>query len=471
MQELEFSGQTNLSAGTSPGVGRWLVWIFSGLFALLYGMSVFASNVWVLRIEGGIGPGSAGYFISAVEDAQVNDVDLIVLTLDKPGGLDQSMRDMIKVILASRVPVVTYVSPKGSRAASAGTYIMYASHVAAMAPATNIGSSTPVSLGGASPVPMPTQPDDSDNEEQNSQSSGSAMERKVINDAVAYIRGLAQLRNRNVEWAEETVRDATNLPSSDALEMNVIDIIATDLDDLLEQLQGMQVQIGDKDIILNLTNITIEEKLPDWRDEFLTTITNPNIAYILLMIGMYGLILEFYNPGMGVPGVVGVICLLVAAFALQMLPVSYAGLALIILGVGLMIVEAVSPSFGIFGLGGVAAFVLGSIMLIDTELPIYQISVPLIAAMATASAGVFVFTLAFALRARSQPLSVGVEVFPGSSAVVVEDFEHTGMVRLEGELWQAETNHPLTKGSIVKIKARHGLVLELDTEQFPKSDN
>ena len=283
MQELEFSGKTNLSAGANRGAGRWLVWMFSGLFALLYGMSVFASNVWVLRIEGGIGPGSAGYFISVVEDAQVNDVDLIILTLDTPGGLDQSMRDMIKVILASRVPVVTYVSPKGSRAASAGTYIMYASHVAAMAPATNIGSSTPVSLGGASPVPMPTQPDDSDNEETNSQSSGSAMERKVINDAVAYIRGLAQLRNRNVEWAEETVRDATNLPASDALEQNVIDVIATDLDDLLGKLQGMQVQIDGKDTILNLTNITVEEKLPDWRDEFLTTITNPNIAYVLLI--------------------------------------------------------------------------------------------------------------------------------------------------------------------------------------------
>ncbi len=464
MQELGFSGKPDLLPGTRISLVRWLWWGFLGVFTLLYGVSVLASNVWVLRIEGGIGPGSAGYFISAVEDAQINDVDLIVLSLDTPGGLDQSMRDMIKVILASRIPVVTYVSPKGSRAASAGTYIMYASHVAAMAPATNIGSSTPVSLGGASPVPMPTQPEDTDNEEQKSQSSGSAMERKVINDAVAYIRGLAQLRKRNVEWAEQTVRDATNLPSSDALEMNVIDIIATDLDDLLGQLQGRQVKIGDKDIVLNLTNISIEERLPDWRDNFLTTITNPNIAYVLLMIGMYGLILEFYNPGMGVPGVVGIISLLVAAFALQMLPVSYVGLALILLGVGLMIVEAVSPSFGIFGLGGVAAFVLGSIMLIDTELPIYQISVPLIAAMATASAAVFVFTLAFALRARNQPVSAGSEVFPGSSAVVAEDFDHLGMVRFEGELWQASTSRPLTKGSIVKIKARQGLVLELEPD-------
>ena len=395
--------------------GRWVKRVFAGLFVLLYGVSVLASNVWVSRIEGGIGPGSAGYFISVLEDAQTNNVDLLVLTLDTPGGLDSSMRDIIKAILGSRVPVVTYVSPKGSRAASAGTYIMYASHVAAMAPATNIGSSTPVSLGGASPVPIPSNPSDSDNEDQKSQNSGSAMERKVINDAVAYIRGLAQLRDRNVEWAETTVRDATNLPALDALDKNVIDLIATDLDDLLEQLQGRQIKIGDQEIVLDLTDISIEEKMPNWRDEFLITITNPNIAYILLMIGMYGLILEFYNPGMGVPGVVGVICLIIAAYALQMLPVSFAGLALILLGIGLMVVEAVSPSFGIFGLGGVAAFVLGSIMLIDTDQPLYQISLPLIAAMAAASAGVFVFTLAFAMRARSQMVSAGSEAFPGSS--------------------------------------------------------
>ena len=443
---------------------------------LLYSIHAPASTVWELRIESGIGPGSAGYFISTLEDAQKNDVDLLVLTLDTPGGLDQSMRDMIKAILDSKVPVATYVSPNGSRAASAGTYIMYASHIAAMAPATNIGSSTPVSLGGPPPsLPLPgqgdqgDQADTQDSKEDGPANSATAMEKKVLNDAIAYIRGLALLRGRNTEWAEATVREASNLTATDALKLNVIDIIATDLQDLLVQIQGRQIEIGGSDVQLNLSNITIEVKLPDWRDRFLSTITNPNIAYILLMIGMYGLILEFYNPGMGLPGVVGVICLLVAAFALQMLPINYTGLALILLGIALMVVEAVSPSFGIFGLGGVASFVLGSIMLMDTTLPYYKISLPLIAAMTTASAAVFLFTLAFALRARNRPVCAGTESFPGKTATVLEDFEHSGMVRFEGELWRAESNHPQKKDSIVYIHSRRGLILKITDDQPPLS--
>ena len=442
-----------------------------------------AAEVWVVGLEGAIGPAYADYFIRALERGEEAGIDLLVLRLDTPGGLDKSMRDMIKAILASGVPVATYVAPNGSRAASAGTYIMYASHIAAMAPATNIGSSTPVSIGGegGSPFPIPGAPDpggqegddedtaadegggagedgtESDEAPADVPQSDTAMERKVVNDAVSYIKGLAELRGRNVEWAEATVREASNLTASEALEMNVIDIVADDLSALLADIDGRTVNAAGIDVVIDTSDANVEFIEPDWRYELLGVITDPNVAYILLMIGIYGLILEFYNPGMGIGAVVGIICLLLGAFALQMLPINYAGLALLIVGIGLLAAEAFSPSFGVFGVGGVIAFVIGSIILMDTDLPGYQISYPIIAAFAAVSVGVALFAVGAALRARRARSATGKESMIGGRAEVIDDFEGEGRVRAFGEVWQARGEEPLEKGDRVEIVGVDGV--------------
>ena len=429
-----------------------------------------AAKVWLLDIEGAIGPASADHFIRTLDDAGEAEVDLLVLRLDTPGGLDKSMRDMIKALLASDTPVATYVSPNGARAASAGTYIMYASHIAAMAPATNIGSSTPVSIGGGGsplPFPQPTEPKDeespADGETKNDEVSppGTAMERKVVNDAVAYIRSIAELRGRNVEWAEKTVREASNLPAREALELGVIDLVADDLEDLLAQIDGMTVDVDGRSVTLETAASQVHRVETDWRYELLSVITDPTVAYILLMIGIYGLILEFYNPGMGVGGVVGVICLLVGAYALQMLPINYAGLALIVVGIGLMVAEAFTPSFGVLGVGGVAAFVIGSIILMDTDLPGYQVSVPIIAGISTASAALVLFTIGAAVRARTSSVVSGAEAMIGAEGEVIDDFEHDGRVRAAGEIWQAHSREPLEKGARVRVAAVDGVKLNV----------
>ena len=411
--------------------------------------SAMAASVWVVELEGAIGPASADYFMRALKRADSEGVELLVLRLDTPGGLDKAMRDMVKAILASPVPVATYVAPNGSRAASAGTYIMYASHIAAMAPATNIGSSTPVSIGGdgGSPFPIPTMPSSEDEESEDDAAEdeepaegqpGTAMERKVLNDSVAYIKGLAELRGRNVEWAEATVLEASNLTAVEALEANVIDLIADDLDALLAELNGRTVSAGGVDITLNTVEPNVEIIEPDWRYELLGIITDPNVAYILLMIGIYGLILEFYNPGVGIGAVVGVICLLLGAFALQMLPINYAGLALMVVGIGLLAAEAFSPSFGIFGIGGAIAFVMGSIMLMDTDLPAYQLSMQIIVAFSMLSVVVVLFCLREAFRSRRMKGATGKESMIGGRGQVLDDFINgAGRVQAFGETWQA----------------------------------
>ena len=438
-----------------------------------------AAEVWVVELEGAIGPAYADYFIRALERGADEGIDLLVLRLDTPGGLDKSMRDMIKTILASRVPVATYVAPNGSRAASAGTYIVYASHVAAMAPATNIGSSTPVSIGGegGSPFPIPGAPGPAGEEDEaeaaeaedgedgaesedapdDEPQAGTAMERKVVNDAVSYIKGLAELRGRNVEWAEATVREASNLTASEALALNVVDIVADDLTTLLADVNGRTVNAAGMDVVIDTSEADIEFIEPDWRYELLGVITDPNVAYILLMIGIYGLILEFYNPGVGIGAVVGVICLLLGAFALQMLPINYAGLALLIVGIGLLAAEAFSPSFGVFGVGGVIAFVIGSIILMDTDLPGYQISYPIIAAIAAISLGIALSAVGAALRARKARSATGKESMIGGRAEVIDDFEGEGRVRAFGEVWQARGEEPLEKGDRVEIVGVDGV--------------
>ena len=291
---------------------------------------------------------------------------------------------------------------------------------------------------------------------------GGTLERKMVNDAVAYIRGLAALRGRNVEWAEKTVREAANLPASEALEQNVIDLIANDVGELLEKLDGREIKLDTETKTLALEGANVTRLEPGWRYELLSLITDPNVAYILLMIGIYGLILEFYNPGMAVPGVTGIICLLLAAFALQMLPINYAGLALIFVGIALMIAEAFTPTFGVLGVGGAIAFVIGSVILMDTELPGYRLSLPLIGAFAAASLGLFAFAIGAAWRARRVAVVTGKEAMIGEAALVLVDFVGNGRVQAFGEVWQARSAVPLTKGTTVRVTGIDGLVLDVE---------
>lgn len=446
------------------------------------------ADVRVMTLQGPIGPAVSDWFIRTLSDAEQAGSDLLVLELDTPGGLDSSMRDMIKAILNSEVPVATYVTPRGARAASAGTYLLYASHIAAMAPATNLGSATPVQIGGGGSggddegggMPFSLQsetdgsaedgePDGDAAEEQASEpetpDTRSAMEKKVINDAVAYIRGLAELRGRNADWAEQAVREAVNLSSGEALERNVIDIRADSLESMLEQADGREVDVDGVMRELALGNPTLTRIEKDWRTEFLTVITNPSVAYILMLVGIYGLILEFYNPGMGVPGVVGAISLLVGLYALQMLPISYVGLGLILLGIGLMAVEAFSPSFGILGTGGAVSFIVGSIMLMDTDVPAFQIAMPLIAALAVTTVVIMVFVVRMALQSWNATIVSGQEGMEGTTAVAIHDFENgRGRVRVLGEIWQAESEEPIRENDIVRVLEVRGLTLRVKPE-------
>jgi len=431
-----------------------------GLLAAVLGTAPLGANaaqIWLMDLDGAISPATADYYIHTLHDAEEAGAPALIVRLDTPGGLDQAMRDMIKETLASTVPVVVYVAPSGSRAASAGTYLLYASHVAAMAPATNVGSSTPVSIGGGfSPAPAPA--------DEGAEGEPSAMERKVVNDAVAYIRGLAELRGRNADWAEQTVREAANLPASQALDRGVIDLIAENVDALVAELDGRTVDLAGGPVTLDLAGATIKTVQPGWRYELLALITDPNVAYILLMLGVYGLLFEFYNPGVGVPGVVGVISLLLAAYGLQMLPINYAGLGLLLVGIGLMVAEAFTPTIGVLGVGGLIAFVVGSIILLDSDLPGYGVSLPLIAAVAVASLAILVFGIGAAIRARSLRHATGRESMVGGLAVALEDFDREGLVRAFSEIWKARSGRAVHKGDRLRVTAIDGLLLTVEPE-------
>lgn len=422
-------------------------------------------NIWLLDIRGAIGVATMEYVVAGIDEAHDADAHLIILRIDTPGGLDNPMRQIIQRILSSNIPIVAYVAPQGARAASAGTYILYAAHIAAMSPATTLGAATPVQLGGTQ---SPTKPALSDQDEP--ASPATAMERKILNDAVAYIEGLADLRGRNREWAAQAVRSAASLSARDALFQEVVDIVANDINDLLQQLEGRAVAVNDQDITMAFTNTEVIEYTATWRHEFLSIVTNPNVAYILLLAGVYGLFLEFSNPGIGVPGIIGALCILVALYAFQLLPINYAGAAIILLGLGLMVAEAMVPSFGIFGIGGIVAFVIGSIILIDTAEPAFQIAMPLIIAVAISSA-VFIFlTIGMLLKNRRRKSVSGIETLLGQIAQVEVPYGHQPMVRLQGELWRVEGDTRLKPGDQVRILSMDGLTLTVRKQPPEKSD-
>ena len=435
----------------------------------------------VLEINGPIGPATSRYIVHGLERARANGSRLVVIEMDTPGGLDTSMRDIIRAILASPVPVASYVAPSGARAASAGTYILYASHVAAMAPATNLGAATPVAIGGEgepapAPGPMPapaapktpgkgTVPGAGDATPPPPESPpGTAMERKVVNDAAAYIRGLAELRGRNVEWAEQAVRGAASLSATAALNQKVIDLIARDLPDLVAHLDGREVRVQDRTLKLATRNLTVLEVKPDWRTNLLAVITNPTVAYGLMLIGIWGLLLEGYNPGAVLPGVAGSICLLVALFAFQILSVNYAGLALVVLGTAMIVAEFFFPAYGSLGAGGLIAFVVGSLILFDTDVPGMQVGRPLIAAFATVGAIVIGGIVYLATRAIRHPVATGVAAMIGASAEVFEDFAGKGRVRYGGELWNARSDAALRAGQSARIVRVEGLTLWVEPQ-------
>ena len=455
---------------------RWLTACSTAiaLLALLLPALSYSASVVVLEIDGAIGVATADYLQSGLEYARETDADLVVVKMDTPGGLVSSMRDMVQEILNSPIPVATYVTPAGARADSAGTYLLLASHIAAMTPTTHIGAATPVGLGGDDATPMPpmgeppTDPaadeatDETGASEEATPPPGTAMERKVLNDAVAYIRGLAERYGRNADWAEKAVTEAATLTAREALEMNVVDLVADDLDDLLAQIDGREIEVMAETVALQTAGATVDEFKPDWRIRLLAVIANPEIVLILGMIGLYGLMYEGWNPGAIVPGVVGVICLLLAAYALQVIPVNYAGLALIFVGLALMIAEAFAPSFGALGLGGIAAFVFGSIIMFDSGVPGFGISITFVVGLAIVATLFIVWLVSFTLKLRNRGAVSGEESIVGGIGTALDDFDHEGKIWLEGEAWSARTRVPVHRNQAVIVKAMHGLVLEIE---------
>ena len=454
---------------------HWRERYFSTLFALsVLGSTPLAQGegtAILLNLEGAIGVATAEYIIDGIEEAEDRGAELVIIRMDTPGGLVSPMRDIVKAILGSDVPVATYVSPDGARADSAGTYILLASHIAAMAPTTHLGAATPVALGGGWPGDKDgsDDKDDSDDdkesdekEEKDATDPGSAMDKKVMNDAIAYIRSLAEAHGRNADWAEKAVTEAATLTAAEALENNVIDLIATNQAELLQKINGRELKVNNLTVVLETESIEVETLEPSWRIKVLSAIASPEVALLLLMIGIYGLLFEGYNPGAVVPAVAGVICLLLAAYALQVLPVNYAGFALIIVGIVLIVAEAVVPSFGALGIGGIAAFIFGAIMMFDSDIPGFGISLTFVVGLALIAGLFLLWLVSYLVRLRRRGAVSGRASIIGGTGTAMQSFTGKGKVWLEGEAWVAVSKVPVEQGQEVVVRSMDGLTLEVE---------
>ncbi|MDP2238885.1 MAG: nodulation protein NfeD [Burkholderiales bacterium] len=451
--------------------------VFLGIVLWAAGQAAQAAPVVVLTLEGAVSPATADYTVRGIRQAAEQGAELVILKIDTPGGLDTAMRKIIKEILASPVPVATFVAPGGARAASAGTYILYASHIAAMAPATNLGAATPVAIGimpGSEPgkeAPRDDKlkdgkekADKKDAESKPGAAPKSTMTEKQIHDAAAYIRSLAQLRGRNAEWGERAVREAVSLSAAEAHKLKVTDIVAHDISDLLKQVHGRKVTIQGVERTLKTEGAAVVAIEPDWRSRLLAVIADPSLAMILMMIGIYGLIYEFMSPGFILPGVVGAICLLLALYAFQMLPINYAGLGLILLGLAFIIAEAFLPSFGALGIGGAIALVFGSVILIEPQAGGYAVPLSFTVTLALASALIVFAIVAMAARARKRPVVSGSEDMIGARGEVLDDMQGEGWARVHGENWRIVSRVPLARGQKIRVTAIDGLTLSVEPE-------
>ena len=452
----------------SRWIRQWTGWLAAGIAVTWGSIAMAAAPVIVLPLTGAIGPASAAYVVHGLQQAREQGAQLVVLQMDTPGGLDASMRQIIQAILASPVPVAGYVAPGGARAASAGTYILYACHVAAMAPATNLGAASPVSIGIGGHAPSPGDAAKPASAPAASSSNEDTLARKQMHDAAAYIRGLAQLRGRNADWGERAVREAVSLDAPEAANQHVIDLIATDIPDLIKQVDGRALRTSVGMVTLHTAGAQTVTLEPDWRNHFLGVITDPSLALLLLTVGVYALIFEFSTPGMVVPGILGAMCIVVALYGLQMLPINYAGLALIALGLGCMVAEAFLPTFGALGVGGIVAFILGAVMLIDTQTPGFGVPLPLIVSMALVSLTVILLLSSMAVRARRRPKVAGGDTIIGMTGELLEldptdpDDPAAGWAQVQGERWRVHCDgDPVARGDRVRVTARRGLTLSV----------
>jgi membrane-bound serine protease (ClpP class) len=411
--------------------------------ALLTIVSAQGNLIYLLEIDGIINPASAGYIIKGIDKAEHEGASCLVIQMDTPGGLMESMRSIVKRILTAQIPIIVYVAPSGSRAGSAGVFITLAGHIAAMAPGTNIGAAHPVQMG--------------------EKETNKEMEAKILNDTVAYIKTIAKQRGRNEQWAEKAVRESVSVKEDEALKLGIIDLVSPSLEDLLSSVDGRQVEIAPgKVVALQTKGVQVKTLQMSFRDQLLSIISNPNIALILFMLGVYGLLFEFWSPGAIFPGVIGGICLILAFFAFQMLPINYAGIALILLGIIMFIAEIKITSYGILSIGGVISLLLGSLMLIDSPAEFLRISfVKVILPVVVISAAFFLFALTMVVKAHRRRPTTGREGLIGRTGVATTDLKPEGVVDIRGELWNAVAEKGIKAGEKVQVEEMEGMKVKV----------